>query len=327
MADLHPEFTTFHGKIKLSKSKKESLKKSRDANRERVKKHFREKLELAVPKFHGQGSYMMGTTVNPIDGEFDLDDGVYLQHLDKTNDKDWPTPATIHRWLVDATSGSTNEKPIDKNTCVRVRYAGQYHLDLPAYAELNDVYYLAIKGEQRWYESDPKALTVWFVDKVKSEGEQLRRLVRYLKAWADFQKGRKGKMVNGLILTVLASDYYVTSERDDVALAETAKAISENVETFFTVYNPVDSKEKLTDRLTDVQKKRFQNAISALATDAADAITNDDASEAADLWRRQFGDRFPRIEKEKDKNQKGKGIAKLAGLCAANKAPKPWGYK
>ena len=25
----------------------------------------------------------MGTTVNPLDGEFDLDDGIYLQHLDE----------------------------------------------------------------------------------------------------------------------------------------------------------------------------------------------------------------------------------------------------
>lgn len=327
MADLHPEFTTFHSKIKLTKSKKESLKKSRDANRERVRRHFREKLKLVVPKFQGQGSYMMGTTVNPIDGEFDLDDGVYLQHLDKNDDKDWPTPATVHRWLVDATEGFTNEKPIDKNTCVRVRYAGQYHLDLPAYAELNSPYYLAVKGETGWHESDPKALTGWFVNQVKTEGEQLRRLVRYLKAWADFQKGRKGKMVNGLILTVLTSDYYVRSDRDDVALADTVKAISAAVGTFFTVYNPVDPKEKLTDRLTDVQKKRFQDAISALAEDGADAIASDDKSAAADIWRRQFGDRFPKIEKEKDEEQSKKGIAKLAGLCAATNPPKPWGYK
>lgn len=54
----------------------------------------------------------------------------------------WPTPETVHNWLVKATDGHTNEKPIDKKTCVRVVYAGQYHVDLPAYAEFLSDYLL-----------------------------------------------------------------------------------------------------------------------------------------------------------------------------------------
>ena len=80
-----------------------------------------------MPKFHAQGSFATQTTVNPLDGEFDLDDGVYLQHLDEYDQSGWPTPETVHGWIVDATNGYTKEKPIDKRTCVRVRYAGQYH--------------------------------------------------------------------------------------------------------------------------------------------------------------------------------------------------------
>lgn len=114
MADLHKEFNTFHDCIALAKSKKESLRTSRDAIRSRIRKHFKEVLNLNVPKFHGQGSYAMGTIVNPLDGEFDIDDGVYLQHLDEYDKNEWPTPETIHRWLVKATEGPTNEKPIDK---------------------------------------------------------------------------------------------------------------------------------------------------------------------------------------------------------------------
>lgn len=325
MANLHAEFGTFHDKIKLANGKRDSLKEARDAIRERIRKHFREKLELTAPKFHGQGSYMMRTTVNQLNGEFDIDDGVYLQHLDESDDSDWPTPATVHRWLVEATAGHTKEKPIDKQTCVRVQYAGQYHVDLPAYAKLNGAYLLAVKGDKGWCPSDPKALTVWFIDRVKARGEQLRKIVRYLKAWADFQTGRRGKMVNGLILTVLASNNFYASERDDISLAETVKAISEAVKPVFEVRNPVDVTEKLTDRLTDVQEKRFQDAISDLAKDGADAVAAEDREEAAKLWRRQLGDRFPAVEEEEEKQNKA-DAARVAAVCTASNPPKPWGY-
>lgn len=326
MANLHDAFGTYYEKIKLAKWKKESLKKGRDAIRERIRNHFRENLKKPIPKFHGQGSYAMRTTVNPLEGEYDIDDGVYLQHLDTTDDKDWPSPATVHRWLVEAVEGHTKEKPMDKKTCVRVRYAGHYHLDLPAYAQKEGKYFLAVKDEQGWRESDPKALTVWFINQVKSQGEQLRRNMLYLKAWADFQKGRKGKMINGLILTVLAAHHYRSSERDDVSLAETVKAIYAAVNDDFVVFNPVDGNEKLTDRLTDRQKDRFQKAIAELAEQAEWAVNTQDKEETSKLWRKQLGDRFPKVEKDKDDSRKKEQIAALTAGCIANNPPKPWGF-
>ena len=325
MANLHKELGTFHDRIALTSGKKESLRKARNAIRDRIRKYFRDILKLAVPKFHGQGSYAMGTTVNPLDSEFDVDDGVYLQHLDENDDSKWPTPETVHRWLVQATEGHTNEKPIDKRTCVRVQYASQYHVDLPSYAKLNDDYMLAEKGEKGWHGSNPMALTLWFIKCVKAHGEQLRRVVRCLKAWADFQSGRRGKMPSGLILTVLAAQNFRADERDDVSLTYTAMAISNAVNPVFCVYNPVDSEEELTARLTDEQKVRFQEAISDLASDAVEAIETDDIEEASRLWRRQLGDRFPAIEKENKVDKKQEDAAKLAGFYVARKPAKPWG--
>ena len=325
MANLHKELGTFHDRIALTSGKKESLRKARDAIRDRIRKYFRDSLKLAVPKFRGQGSYAMGTTVNPLDDEFDIDDGVYLQHLDDNDDSKWPTPETVHRWLVQVTEGHTSEKPIDKRTCVRVQYASQYHVDLPSYAKLSDDYMLAEKGEKGWHGSDPMALTQWFIEYVKAHGEQLRRVVRYLKAWADFQSGRRGKMPSGLILTVLAAQNFRADERDDVSLTYTAMAISNAVNPVFCVYNPVDSEEELTARLTDEQKVRFQEAISDLASDAVEAIETDDIEEASRLWRRQLGDRFPAIEKENKVDKKQEDAAKLAGFYVARKPAKPWG--
>ena len=324
---MHSEFNTFHDRIKLTSSKKESLRKARNALRDKIRKHFRDTLKLKIPKFQGQGSYAMGTTVNPIQGEFDIDDGVYLQHLVTSDKSQWPAPATVHQWLVNATDGHTAEKPIDKLTCVRVRYAGQYHVDLPAYGELNGGYLLAEKGDKGWHRSDPLALTNWLRGRVNNHGEQLRRLVRYLKAWADFQSSRLGVMPSGLILTVLMTNHFCDDDRDDTAFANTIGAMSNAVRYAFHVYNPVDSGEELTARLTAAQKTRFQEAISDAADAAAEAIDADDRHEASKTWRKQFRDRFPVVEKENNTSQKKEATASLATVYAAQNPSKPWGYK
>lgn len=326
MANLHSEFITFHDRVALTSGKEESLRTARNAIRERIQKYFRENLKVTLPKFLGQGSYAMGTTVNQLDGEFDIDDGVYLQHLDENDDREWPTPDTIHRWLVKATDGHTNEKPLDKRACVRVRYVGQYHVDLPSYGKLNGEYLLAEKGVKGWHRSDPLALTVWFREQVKAQGDQLRRIVRYLKAWADFQSGRRGKMPSGLILTVLAAQNFRSDSRDDVSLAYTAAAISNAVYPIFCVYNPVDFTEELTARLTDEQKARFQDVVSDLAIRGAKAIDVDDRKESSKLWRSQLGDRFPNIEKTVNVGQKKEDAAKLAGVYKAKDPAKPWAH-
>ena len=272
----------------------------------------------------------MGTVINRLDGEYDLDDGVYLQHLNEHDQSGWPTPETVHRWIVESTTGYTKENPIDKRTCVRVRYAGQYHIDLPSYAILNGKPMLAEKGGKGWHESDPIALTEWFVDQVKKSGEQLRRFVRFFKAWADYQSRSRGTMPCSLILTVLAVQYFHSDERDDVSVANTAKAICDAVQVQFCVYNPVDHTEELTRRLSDEEKKSFQQAIADLANDAAEAINTEIRKDACKLWRNQFGDRFPLVEDDKvgdEEEQKKEDARRLVTVFAPKNPIKPWGWR
>ena len=327
MASLQKEFDLFHGKIALSLIKKSSLRTSRDAIRGRIKKFFHKELKIQVPKFRGQGSYSMGTTVNPLDGEFDIDDGLYLQNLDEYGSDNWPCPAEVHEWIIEATKGHTNEKPIDKKTCVRIRYAGNYHVDLPSYSKLNGCYMIAEKGENGWHNSDPLAITDWFIKSVQFHGEQLRRFVRFLKAWSDFQSKKIGKISNGLILTVLAVQNYCSDTQDSIAFTQTINSIFLNVYPNFIVYNPIDSTEKLTDRLTYTQKERFQNAIYELASDAASATKIDDTELSSNLWRKQFGDRFPTaISDDNDCKQDINGVSMLAKSVPTTFALKPWAF-
>ena len=107
MAELSKEFNNFHDRIVLGNGQKESLRKSRNAIRDRIRKYFKEIIKITSPRFYMQGSFAMGTTVIPLDGEFDIDDGVYLQHLDESDNSNWPVPDTVHQWIVKATGGHT----------------------------------------------------------------------------------------------------------------------------------------------------------------------------------------------------------------------------
>lgn len=321
MADVTTEFKKFHEKILLSTAQETSLRRSRDAIRERIRKHFRDVLEADVPKFHQQGSFAMRTTVQPLDGEFDIDDGVYFLHLDKDKAK-WPTPATVHGWLVDATDDHTDSPPQDKNSCVRVRFKREYHVDLPSYGEHDNKFYLAHKTKG-WVESDPKALTEWFRKQVKPN-EQFRRIVRYLKAWADHQERKLGKMPSGLILSVLAANDFVADDRDDIALSKTVAAIKEKVTPVVYVTNPVAPSEELSARLNADRKKRFTDAIAEFAKTASEAVDEKSEKAASKKWQEMFGDRFPLAEDRAA--QKKADAAALVSALAASTPMKPWAF-
>jgi hypothetical protein len=53
MADCHDLSREFYEKIKLSSSKKSSLRKSREGVREQIRKYFKETKKEAVPSFKG----------------------------------------------------------------------------------------------------------------------------------------------------------------------------------------------------------------------------------------------------------------------------------
>jgi hypothetical protein len=292
MADCNDLFQEFYDRIKLPSSKKEELIQGRDALRKKIKKYFRDEMKCNSPKFWIQGSYAMATIINRLDGEYDIDDGIYLRNLDGDQSK-WPSTSIVHNWVCNAVKGHTDRDPVDKRTCVRVIYSGDYHVDLPIYGENNGTYYLAEKGTRGWNESNPQALTEWFKNEIEAKGEQLRRIVRYLKAWADFKEKSDGKMPSGLFLTVLAAYHYGTHEKDDTCFSATVKNMYSNVNTNFVIFNPVDPNEDLASHLTESQKDTFKKLLFKLLASAGKALKEDSKKKASETWQKEFGDRFP----------------------------------
>lgn len=292
MADCNDLFQAFHDAIKLSASKERDLRRAREALRDRIKNHFKSEMEEKIPEFQSQGSFAMKTIVNPLDGEFDIDDGIYLQNL-PSEQADWPTPKTVHGWILDAVEGHTEENPMDKRTCIRVRYAGQYHVDLPIYGKWNGGPYLAEKKPQGWHVSDAQAITSWFREAVGRRGSQLERVVRYLKSWAD-NNSKFGKLPSGLLLTVLAVPNFAGDERDDAAFARTVRKMAAQLEESSSVPNPTDSTEDLSKERED-QMEKLHKRLNILADNAIKALHLpwERKQEACEIWRGEFGHRFP----------------------------------
>lgn len=297
MSNCNDLFLQFYDNIKLSSSKKDDLRSARDAIREKIRAYFKKALEKKVPDYKSQGSFSISCVVNPLSGEFDIDDGVYLQNLD--NDKsNWESPETVHRWIIDAVRGHTKEDPIDKRTCVRVIYSGNYHVDLPIYGVYSNHTFIAEKGDIGWHSSDPVKYSDWFINRVKENGEQLRRILIYLKAWADY-KSSSANILNSFSLSILVANHYQYSENDDTAFSATIKAIYDQTNNSHIILNPVDSNENIGDRFSSSQWKYYKEKLLILIQCAGEALKESSKEASSKLWRKEFGERFPEYKDPK----------------------------
>ena len=292
MPDLNSKFSKFNNNISLSSTKKNNLKRGRDSLKDKIKDNFKDK-DRKVPKFCGQGSFAMKTTVNPLDdNEYDIDYGVYLQGYSDKKECEWVSTATVHNWIKDAVDGHTNTPPKDKNTCVRVIYANDYHIDLPAYIIKDEIAYLAHKKDG-WIESDPKAFTDWFIGKVNDKGEQLRSIVKYLKAWKDY----KDVDLKGIVVTILVGEnFYSYSNRDDKSLLGTVSNIVDTLEDSFKCKKPVKPNENLFDGFSQSKQDGIINALKKLKDNLDEAINEEDEKKACEILQKEFGERFPKGE-------------------------------
>lgn len=291
MANTHTLFQSFCSNITLSTSKSHSLKVSRNALRSDIKTWFSDDGKKQ-PSFCWQGSYSMKTLNNPLSGgEYDLDDGIYINGYEDTDIEDWPAPSTVHSWVKKAVQDRTSQDSIDKDTCIRVPYKAGYHIDLPIYIMESDTAHLAHKSKG-WIESDPKAFRSWFLDKVTDSnyGEQLRSIVKYLKSWKDY----KGISLKGIEITILATENFEQySNRDDKCLRDTVSAIIGTLEDNFSCIKPVIPGEDLFDDTSESKRDSILNGLRTLKSNLDKAINAADEKTASEYLRKSFGNRFP----------------------------------
>ena len=291
--DLSNLFINFNEKLVLTDTYKENIRKGRDALRGKINAYYIDN-GLTAPKHSSQGSFHMHTAIMPKEEEdFDLDNGVYLQGY-ATDQTNWPTTLSVHDDIISAVEGHTKEIS-DKDTCIRVNYQDNYHIDLPIYimgkdGSGKDVAYLAHTTKNRQI-SDPKAFSDWFTEKVKEHGKELRRTVRYIKAWTNHNSIN----LKGITITILASECFYSEENGPLILLGTITNILDRLEDDFTCYKPVRPKhEDLLSSYTYYEQQTLLEDLKTLKNKINDAIYDSpNEREASEMLRELFGSRFP----------------------------------
>ena len=264
----------------------------------------------------------------------DVDDGCYLP-LSFLTLTDSPSVAAdvffgvAERALADLVK-KKGWKLSGKPTCIRVEISDLAHIDIPLYAipdvqfetlvkaenalratmdgvynfseatidswdDLPDTKVLLAHRVEGWMHSDPRPVKEWFVDQVETRGEQLRRVVRYIKAYRDWTWKTGGP--SSILLMAAAAPLFVKQDRrDDQALVDVVKQLPAALRK--GVSNPVNPEESLTDRLRAandevdlVEQAALQ--FEDLGRRLQAALDAGNADQACTWLRGLFGPRFP----------------------------------
>ncbi|MHA7057414.1 SMODS domain-containing nucleotidyltransferase [Aquimarina sp. M1] len=235
----------------------------------------------AVFEIYPQGSVRIGTTVKPTGkNEFDLDIVVNIV-------MDWEkySPQYIYNQLkrVLQNSDRYKDKVELKNRCIRLNYAGDFHMDiLPGCQETSyDEDKLVIPDRELgdWTSSNPRGYGNWFVDKSNlakmtllekayamenlpadefSKKKPLQRAVQLIKMYRDeYFKSNPKMATSSIILTTIAGEFYDGEESIFDTIENIIHKIKQNfsivglVGNRLKILNPINSQEDFSDKWDD----------------------------------------------------------------------------
>lgn len=262
-----------------------------------------------------QGSYKFGTQIRPVRSgeEFDIDLGVYFEWAG-TADGGHLGPKDIKTMVQDCLQKVADEAVIEvveppKKRCCRIRFEGEFHIDVPAYHLDNesDTRMLATEDDN-WENSDPKALYAWFVESFDdARRAKVRRAIKYVKCWAALKFALTSGRPSSTILTILVAEAACELPdealiSDDDALLQILRTIIDRLQGNRSILNPANPAEKLSDQLTTDEYDTFVRELTAFRDLASAALAQTDSGAAADKWSEAFEHFFPMPEEDLKKS-------------------------
>lgn len=250
-------------------------------------------LAIWEPEIYPQGSMLLGTTVRPYGrNEYDLDLVCQLHYCAQQ------PPMTIYNWVHERLSAHETYKEMLERLkrCLRLNYAGDFHLDiLPACPNEqvgNGSIIVPDRKLQCWMHSNPKGFADWFFRKCQLRDEiaqrtlkdaveplpspvpseykyPLQRIVQLTKRHRDifFHGGRD--IARSVILTTLAGGFYKGQRSLSLALEGVLDGIHAALELHSEVpriQNPVHASENFADTWDEQKYEKFKAYIRNSAT-------------------------------------------------------------
>lgn len=308
---------TLYARVTPSTDQVEFLQAQWNDLAEHLKRELSQRHGYAVSTWL-QGSYKYATLIKPVHkGErYDVDLGVYFE-WDAGEQSIEPTPRQLRDWVQrELHAFKTRTKTLvevvepPKDRCSRAVYEQQCHIDTPTYHldRRRDRRRLA-HLEHGWEDRDPKPLYKWFKGIADGEDrDQMRRLIRYLKAWAavGFRDAPDARP-SSVMLSVLVANRYCAfmrqlgrlweREADDDALRTVIRDVHETLLRDPVVPNPIDEGEDL-NRIAANQWDAFLSRWQALRDAAEAAATAEDEVSASLAWSQAFSFLMPLPEAE-----------------------------
>ncbi len=291
---LNDHFQKFHADISLNSTRVSRIKSAHETWEDILRND--EEVGDDLEDFYLQGSYATHTAIRPQGNkEFDVD-AILLLSID-----DDQTPKDVLSWL--ARRMRTQEKYKDSITqrdrCVRVTYAGDFHIDIvPAKVKDGDVILIPSKKEGEWVETNPKGFMAWCRDVNQNSQGKFTRVAKFVKFWRDTTVGQDTAPKSILLVTLIGMNM-VGASSDAESLVLTLEELVANLDDVLDeegkpyVENPSLEGENLARDWNRAKFDIFKDKIERFTSKARDALDEEDKDKSIEKWQEIFGTTFP----------------------------------
>ncbi|MDE3838760.1 nucleotidyltransferase [Bacillus methanolicus] len=249
-----------------------------------------EELKDLFLDFYSQGSYSTDTGVKPKNNdEFDVDAILLLNIDEKEEPKD-----ILKKISVRIKSHKEFEDRVKvKDRCVRIDYAGDFHVDIVPALPFENVIKIPSKKENEWCQTNPVGFTNWCnAINSKTDG-YFAKIVKIMKHWRDDNVG-KDTAPKSILMTTLIGNSFVKKSSIAETLVETLISLVDQLECLLEedeiyVENPSLEDENLARNWDHTKAGRFLKKVKNLKDDCQDALDDKDKESSIEKWQNIFG--------------------------------------
>lgn len=296
---LPQHFEAFHTRLTIDAERQARAKAAHERLREIVSNDH--EIRPLLHEAFLQGSYRHGTQVRPLADrdEFDVDVCLAMD-VDRRPDGQ-RGPGAVVGWLAarlgnsPAYVGKVERRP----RCVRVRFAGDFYMDVvPLHAKhaTATLHFVPNRVAQEWSKTSPKPLAEWYrAQNARTDG-RFTRAAKMIKEWRN-NVVDKASRPSSVALEVLVAAFLPDGAASDAqAVVLALEGMSRDLgrhSTVPTLTNPTLADENLLRDWTTAGFLTFRRALELAAAKAARANLEADRATSIRLWREVLGDRFP----------------------------------
>ncbi len=305
-------FTEFLADIEPSSTTTSNASSAHNGIRDYLSEHeeFRETWEddfLA-------GSYARDTAIRPSNGN-DRQDRPDVDIIVVTNYTTEDAPDDVLYGLSEVLADEYKVERVNKRS-VRV-VTTQAEMDIVPVIAQDSYYLIPDRDLGRWKGTNPPAHTEWSSQQNKAFSGRFKPLVKLMKWWK--RQNPSGKRPKGFVLEVLVAE---NAPKGEAHYGEAFVRLLENIQAKYgwstqlgqkpMIYDPALPGSDILDKVTVPQWKDFMGKVELHADLARRAQKEDDMEKATNLWRRVFGDRFPKTETVKSESFASRAVAPAA---------------